>query len=109
MKRVLFKIILPAGLLAAWMLTCYPVCNKADGFDVFLYWILVGCPYGLRKMCMILVPKNFGIAGSMGILALNCVVGGDRRGSSNLENGYGTCGDNKGNQGLLLDTMSKST
>ena len=75
-KRVLFKIILPAGLLAAWMLTCYPVCNKADGFDVFLYWILVGCPYGLRKMCMILVPKNFGIAGSMGILALNCVVGG---------------------------------
>lgn len=76
MKRVLFKIILPAGLLAAWMLTCYPVCNKADGFDVFLYWILVGCPYGLRKMCMILVPKNFGIAGSMGILALNCVVGG---------------------------------
>jgi len=102
-KRVLFKIILPAGLLAAWMLTCYPVCNKADGFDVFLYWILVGCPYGLRKMCMILVPKNFGIAGSMGILA------SDRRGSSNLENGYGTCGDNKGNQGLLLDTMSKST
>ena len=109
MKRVLFKIILPAGLLAAWMLTCYPVCNKADGFDVFLYWILVGCPYGLRKMCMILVPKNFGIAGSMGILALNCVWRSDRRGSSNLENGYGTCGDNKGNQGLLLDTMSKST
>lgn len=75
-KRVLFKIVFPAGLLAAWMMTCYPVCNKADGFDVFLYWILVGCPYGLRKMCMILVPKNFGIAGSMGILALNCVVGG---------------------------------
>ena len=54
-KRVLFKIVFPAGLLAAWMMTCYPVCNKADGFDVFLYWILVGCPYGLRKMCMILV------------------------------------------------------
>ena len=96
MKRVLFKIILPAGLLAAWMLTCYPVCNKADGFDVFLYWILVGCPYGLRKMCMILGIKL-------------CCWRSDRRGSSNLENGYGTCGDNKGNQGLLLDTMSKST
>ena len=49
MKRVLFKIILPAGLVAAWMLTCYPVCNKADGFDVFLYWILVGCPYGIAE------------------------------------------------------------
>ena len=36
-----------------------------------------------------------------------CCWRSDRRGSSNLENGYGTCGDNKGNQGLLLDTMSK--
>jgi len=27
-------------------------------------------------MCMILIPKNFGIAGSIGILALNCIVGG---------------------------------
>jgi|MGYP000619909175 hypothetical protein len=25
---------------------------------------------------MILIPKNFGIAGSIGILALNCIVGG---------------------------------
>ena len=50
--------------------------NKAEGFEYFLYWILVGCPYGIRKMCMFLVPKNFGIAGSMGILALNCIVGG---------------------------------
>ena len=27
-------------------------------------------------MCMILIPKNFDIAGSMGVLALNAVVGG---------------------------------
>ena len=76
MKKALFKIIIPLCVLVLWMITCYPVCNKADGFDYFLYWILVGCPYGIRKMCMFLVPKNFGIAGSMGILALNCVVGG---------------------------------
>ena len=25
---------------------------------------------------MILIPKSFGIAGSIGILALNCIVGG---------------------------------
>ena len=75
MKKALFKIIIPVCVLVLWMITCYPVCNKADGFDYFLYWILVGCPYGIRKMCMFLVPKNFGIAGSMGILALNCIVG----------------------------------
>ena len=76
MKKVLFKIIIPLVTLGVWALTCYPVCNKAGGFDYFLYWILVGCPYGIRKICMFLVPKNFRIAGSIGILALNCIVGG---------------------------------
>lgn len=76
MKKVLFKIIISLCVLGLWMITCYPVCNKAEGVDYFLYWILVGCPYCFRKMCMFLVPKNFGIAGSMGILALNCIVGG---------------------------------
>ena len=27
-------------------------------------------------MSMFLVPKNFGIAGSIGILALDCIIGG---------------------------------
>ncbi len=76
LKRVLFKIVLPATGIALWMLTCYPVCNKADGFDLFLYWIMVGCPFGIHRMCLWLVPRNFGISGSIGILALNCIIGG---------------------------------
>ena len=75
-KRVLFKIIFPVIGIAIWMLTCYPVCNKADGFDLFLYWIMVGCPFGIHRMCLWLVPRNFGISGSIGILALNCIIGG---------------------------------
>ena len=76
MKRVLFRIIIPILVLAVWIIMCYPVCAKADGFDYFLYWIMVGCPYGIRKMSMFLVPKNLGIAGSIGILALDCIIGG---------------------------------
>jgi len=76
MKRVLFNIVIPLAVMVLWMITCYPVCNKAEGFDYFLYWVMVGCPYGIRKMCMFLIPRNFGIAGSMGVLALNCIVGG---------------------------------
>lgn len=109
MKKALFKIIIPVCVLVLWMITCYPVCNKADGFDYFLYWILVGCPYGIRKMCMFLVPKNFGIAGSMGILALNCIVGGLIGGIIVLVRiiyRY-IYGDNKSNSRTLLDTMSK--
>lgn len=76
MKRVLFKIVIPLSVMVLWMGICYPVCNKAEGVDYFLYWIMVGCPYGIRKMCMFLIPRNYGIAGSMGVLALNCIVGG---------------------------------
>lgn len=65
MKRVLFKVIVPAVIIAVWMLTCYPVCNKAEGFDGFLYWIIAGCPFGVRRMCLWLIPKNFGISGSI--------------------------------------------
>lgn len=75
-KKVLFKIVIPAFLIAVWMVTCYPVCNKADGFDLFLYWILVGCPLGMHRMCLWLVPRNFGISGSIGVFALNCIIGG---------------------------------
>ena len=76
MKRILVKIVLPVSLLAVWMITCYPIFRNEEGFDFFLYWLLVGCAYVISKMFMILIPKNFGIAGSIGILALNCIVGG---------------------------------
>ena len=49
MKKALFKIIIPLCVLVLWMITCYPVCNKADGFDYLLYWILVGSHYGISK------------------------------------------------------------
>lgn len=76
MKRVLFKVIVPAGIITVWMLSCYSVCDKAEGFDWFLYWIIAGCPFGIRRMCLWLIPKNFGIGGSIGVLSLNCIIGG---------------------------------
>ena len=76
MKRALFKVIVSAVIIAVWMLTCYLVCNKEDGFDSFLFWIIAGCPFGIRRMCLWLMPKNFGISGSIGVLALNCIIGG---------------------------------
>lgn len=76
MKRVLFKMIVSVLILVLWILMCYPVCQQENGFDYFLFWIMVGFPYGIRKMCMFLIPKNFGIAGSIGVLAFNGVIGG---------------------------------
>ncbi len=75
-KRALFKVIIPLSVTGLWLITCYPVCRKADGFDWFLYWILTGFPFGIRRMYLWLIPKNFGISGTIGVLALDCIVGG---------------------------------
>lgn len=76
MRRILFNIIIPASILILWMLVWYYTCNKADGFDWFMFWIGVGCPYGIRKMCLFLVPQNFGISGGFAVLAMNFLIGG---------------------------------
>lgn len=62
--------------IVLWMLTCFYVCKSKEGFDYLLYWILCGFPFGIGKMCLILIPRNFGIAGGIGVLALNGIIGG---------------------------------
>ena len=36
----------------------------------------MGLPFGIRRMSLLLIPKYFDIAGSLGVIALNCIVGG---------------------------------
>ena len=76
LSAMIFKVIIPLLAIGFMVLFCYPVCNKPEGFDFFLFWILVGFPFGIRRMWMWLIPKNYGIAGSLGVFALNCIVGG---------------------------------
>ena len=45
MKKVLFKVIVPAVIIAVWMLTCYPVCNKAEGLVFILDYSRVSVWY----------------------------------------------------------------
>ena len=68
MKRVLFKVILPLLVIAVWMNMCYWICVDGNGVNWF--------PFGIRKMLMLLIPRNFGIAGSIGVLALDAIIGG---------------------------------
>ena len=76
MKRILFKVILPLLVIAAWMNMCYWICADESGINWFQFWIMSGFPFGIRKMLMLLIPCNFGIAGSIGVLALDAIIGG---------------------------------
>ena len=76
LSAMVFKVIMPLAAIGFMLLFCYPVCNRPEGFDFFLFWILVGFPFGIRRMWLWLIPRNYGIAGSLGVVALDCIAGG---------------------------------
>lgn len=75
-KVFLKEVALPLGLafcLAAFFKSIY----MTDGVcDFFLMWLCVGLPFGIRRMCLWLVPFGFEIAATVGILTLNIIIGG---------------------------------
>ena len=76
MKRVLFKVILPLAFIVVWLNMCYWICLGENGVNWVPFWIMSGFPFGIQKMLVLLIPRNLGIAGSIGVLALDAVIGG---------------------------------
>lgn len=64
------------GIIIVWGITCYYICRGEDGFQYFIYWIIMGVPFGFQKLRMWLIPKGFGIAGEIGVFALDAIVAG---------------------------------
>ena len=64
------------GIIAVWGITCYYICRSEDGFQYFIFWIIMGFPFGFQKLRMLLIPKGFGIAGEIGVFALDAIVAG---------------------------------
>ena len=76
MKRVLFKVVLPLAFILVWANMCYWICLDNNGMNWFQFWIMCGSPFGIKKMLVVLIPRNFGIAGSIGVFALDVIIGG---------------------------------
>lgn len=48
-----------------------------DGVTNYFYvWLCCGIPFGIRRMFVWLVPHGYDIAGTVGIVALNFILGG---------------------------------
>jgi len=76
MKTLFKEVILPVFLafcLASFFKPIYMVNGQCD---YFLMWMLVGLPFGFRRMSLWLIPRGFGLSGTVGVLALNLIVGG---------------------------------
>ena len=76
LKDFFCKVICPA--MSAYIL--FYIFSKIftnDGVtNYFMVALCCGVPFGIRRMCMWLIPGGYGIAGTVGVWALNFIVGG---------------------------------
>ena len=75
-KRFIVSVLLPLAIAAAFALFFRAVYTSPEGINYLLMWICIGIPFGIHRMCVWLVPTKFDLAGTVGIIFLNVLVGG---------------------------------
>ena len=71
-KKALIPMISMVFLL--WMVKT--IMGVAGNTDLFMFLFLAGLPFGIHKMCIILIPKGYDVGGTIGMIALSVIVGG---------------------------------
>ena len=75
-KDFFSKVVLPVFL--AWFLyAMFKNVFVKDGVtDYFKIWIACGVPFGIWRLRVWLIPRGFDIGGTVGVWALNIIIGG---------------------------------
>ena len=76
MKIFLRSILLPVCIAASLAVLFRPIYYKDNQLNILLMWICIGIPYGIRRMFLWLVPHKYDLAGTVGVVALDVVLGG---------------------------------
>lgn len=76
MKTFLKEVFLPLSLALCLAAIFKPVYMTDGVCNYLLMWICVGLPFGLKRMCLWLIPFGYGISATVGIFAINLIVGG---------------------------------
>lgn len=74
-RDVLTKSVFPMVLLMAWAWLAYNFCISLEQTEWWKIWMVVGMPYGIHRMCVWLLPKNFDIGGTIGVWVINIILG----------------------------------
>ena len=75
-RRFSVSVVLPLVIAAAFALLFKTVYASPEGINYLLMWICVGIPFGIHRMFLWLVPTKFDLAGTIGVVAVNIIVGG---------------------------------
>lgn len=76
MKTFLREVFLPLAAAVCLAALFRPVYMADGSCNYLLLWILVGLPFGFRRMSLWLVPHGYGISGTVGVIALDAIIGG---------------------------------
>lgn len=75
-ETLIKKSLLPLMFLAFWGWMSLTIM-KVSGITDFLWFLFLwGFPFGIHKMCFILIPKEMDIGGTVGMVALSFIIGG---------------------------------
>lgn len=75
-KDLMKQVIFPIAAAAILIVLFYPLCVDDGICDHLKLWTLVGIPFGVRRMFFWIIPRGFDIGGTIGVVALNLLVGG---------------------------------
>lgn len=70
------KALFPVILVVLWFFLFRPLCVVRGECDYRMLFLLMGIPFGVRKMFVWIVPKKYDIGGTVGFLALQIIAGG---------------------------------
>lgn len=74
--KFLRKVVIPVGAAAFLAALFYPLCVENGMCDYLKLWILAGIPFGIHRMFVWVVPKGLDLGGTVGVLAMNLLIGG---------------------------------
>lgn len=74
-KELIKKTILPMLFLTIWGWFAYHFCISLGWTGWWQIWSVIGMPFGIHRMCIWLLPKNYDIGGTVGVWAMNIILG----------------------------------
>ncbi len=76
MKIFLRSVVLPVTLAVLLAMLFCPIYYKDNQLNILLMRICIGLPVGIRRMFLWLVPHKYDLAGTVGVFALDVLLGG---------------------------------
>ncbi len=68
--------VLTLGIALFLFLIFQSAFTKNGETEYFYVWLCCGIPFGIRRMFVWLIPHGYDLGGTVGILALNFILGG---------------------------------